>query len=101
MTEDNDSAVRVCTRVADLDDPVPSSVTDVCSRCGAPVWVDMAQPSPYPHLQDVYVCVQCALEDPDLGRSLAESLLSALDVLEAAGLVLEEDKNDRTDEAPA
>jgi len=90
--------MRVCTRVADVDDPVPSSVTDVCSRCSAPVWVDLAQLSPYPHLPDIYVCVRCALEDPDLGRGVAESLL---DVLEAAGLVLEEDKNDRTDEAPA
>jgi hypothetical protein len=75
--EEEEVVARLVMRVADMDDPVPTAITDTCGRCGEPVWVDAAQFVPYPELVHQLVCIPCAMVDAELGP---EVLKVALDV---------------------
>jgi hypothetical protein len=82
-----DTVVRICNRVAELKcTPSPNAVTDRCSRCREPVYVDLGQPSPYPHLTELFICVECGLGDAELGVPVAGVLLDiAASMLFSAG----------------
>jgi hypothetical protein len=72
---DDDTAIRLCIRVAEAV-IVPSSVAiRACSRCQEKVFIDQAQEIP---AAAVEVCTQCAMEDPVIGPQLAPGLVKSL-----------------------
>jgi len=72
---DDDVAVRLCTRVESMiGEPVRTSVTDECDQCHHAIYVDVAQASPYPELENRYVCTECALEDPEMREAALKAL---------------------------
>ena len=84
-----DEYIRICAPVS--VDPfrnllVPAAVRDVCSSCGAAVWVDSEQQLP-PELpaEGRLMCTPCAASHPVYGPSLLENLATAIEQHEMLG----------------
>ena len=79
MTEDK--SIRICRTVKSAPFmvlEVSGAVSDVCSQCSTPIWVDTQQvlPAGIPHLTELW-CTPCAAKDPDIGPTLPKQLLIA------------------------
>jgi hypothetical protein len=78
------TTLRLCTRIHDepfLPLMLPETaqiITGVCSRCEQRVWIDALQPIPdnIPK-ETTVICTSCAVDDPDIGPTLHQNLITA------------------------
>jgi hypothetical protein len=91
VSEQENMVVRLCTPVADMDEPAPSAVADTCSRCSVPVWVTMDQATPHPGLPQQLVCIPCALADTEMRSEVIKIMVD----VRLAHLLLDPDGDGR------
>jgi hypothetical protein len=65
----DDQTVLICCRVADIDQPVTSSV-DSCGECGKAVWRALSSPE-----VDLVLCMQCAEAQVRAAKAAGKSVV--------------------------
>jgi hypothetical protein len=75
MSDNDDTAIRLCIRVTNAIITPSSVAIRLCSRCQESVFIDQAQEIPAAVIE---VCMQCAMEDPVIGPQLIPGLIQSM-----------------------